>query len=84
MHQITYAGRPWDVFLVDQRCHGRSTGLPGLNPPHTLAASAKDVINLMARQLGDIDAWSSATKAPKPTNDIEANSALAWILFCRS
>ena len=34
-------GAPWRALLVDQRNHGRSARVPGLAPPHTLAASAR-------------------------------------------
>jgi pimeloyl-ACP methyl ester carboxylesterase len=35
--------RPWNVLLVDQRCHGASAKLDGFSPPHTLAAAATDL-----------------------------------------
>lgn len=42
-------GRPWRAVLVDQRGHGKSARLP-LFPPHTLAASARDLLGLFARR----------------------------------
>jgi pimeloyl-ACP methyl ester carboxylesterase len=34
----------WTTVFVDLRNHGRSSQRPGLSPPHTLEAAAKDVI----------------------------------------
>lgn len=31
-------------MLLDQRCHGASLGLPGLDPPHTVDAMAGDAL----------------------------------------
>ena len=41
-------GRSWQAVLVDQRCHGKSARL-GHHPPHTLAASAHDLVALFRR-----------------------------------
>jgi pimeloyl-ACP methyl ester carboxylesterase len=34
----------WTAVFVDLRNHGKSSGRPGLDPPHTIQAAAKDVI----------------------------------------
>lgn len=49
------SGRPWQAVLLDQRCHGRSGHL-GLPPPHTLAASAEDILRLFRSGLEYADA----------------------------
>ena len=41
------------MLLVDQRNHGKSGHLAGLNPPHTLAASAADIAALLRDVLGN-------------------------------
>ena len=38
--------RPWEVLLVDQRCHGASAHRPELRPPHTIQSSAADMTQL--------------------------------------
>lgn len=48
-------GRPWQAVLLDQRCHGKS-GQLGLPPPHTLAASAEDILRLFRDGLEYADA----------------------------
>ena len=35
------------MLLVDQRNHGSSTKLAGLEPPHTLQAAAQDLIHFI-------------------------------------
>jgi pimeloyl-ACP methyl ester carboxylesterase len=40
---------PLRMLLVDLRCHGGSTHLPRLAPPHTLAAAAQDVVRLIGQ-----------------------------------
>ena len=40
------------MILVDQRCHGASTAMPGLHPPHHLCAAACDLARLVAHSLG--------------------------------
>ena len=39
--------RGWRIILVDLRNHGRSTELPGFEPPHTLTTAAQDVTQLI-------------------------------------
>ncbi|GFR49234.1 hypothetical protein Agub_g11233 [Astrephomene gubernaculifera] len=46
------AGGPWRAVLVDLRCHGASTGRPGLHPPHNMHSAAEDVSRLIQEQLG--------------------------------
>ncbi|KAK9821307.1 hypothetical protein WJX81_006836 [Elliptochloris bilobata] len=46
------SGRRWRVILVDQRCHGASTALPGFHPPHNLEAAGCDLARLVAHSLG--------------------------------
>ncbi len=41
------------MLLVDQRNHGNSGRLAGLDPPHTLQSSAADVAHLLDNVLGD-------------------------------
>ncbi|GBG80361.1 hypothetical protein CBR_g30729 [Chara braunii] len=36
----------WRLLLVDMRNHGRSTGLPGFDPPHDIRAAGQDLIDL--------------------------------------
>ena len=38
---------------MDQRNHGHSAELPGLSPPHTLAAAAQDLDNLIQQKLNN-------------------------------
>lgn len=45
-------GRRWRVILVDQRCHGASTAVPGLHPPHNMEAAAADIARLINHRLG--------------------------------
>ena len=40
-------GRGWRIVLVDQRNHGRSADLAGFDRPHTMAAAAQDLTNLV-------------------------------------
>lgn len=35
------------MLLVDQRNHGSSTKLPGLEPPHSLQAAAQDLTHFI-------------------------------------
>ena len=51
--------RPWNVLLVDQRCHGASAKLDGFSPPHTLAAAATDLA-----EVGQGSAASGALHPP--------------------
>ncbi|KAG1667524.1 hypothetical protein FOA52_013714 [Chlamydomonas sp. UWO 241] len=44
-------GSAWRVLLVDLRCHGGSTKVGGLNPPHSMQSAARDVTRLMAEVL---------------------------------
>jgi len=46
------------MVLVDLRNHGKSSRRAGLDPPHTLEATARDVIKTVAHSWpgGDIDA----------------------------
>lgn len=37
----------WKMILVDLRNHGRSAEVEGLNPPHDLVNSAKDLADLV-------------------------------------
>ncbi|CAH8286697.1 unnamed protein product [Eruca vesicaria subsp. sativa] len=37
----------WKMMLVDLRNHGRSTEVEGVNPPHDLVNSAKDLADLV-------------------------------------
>lgn len=37
---------------MDQRCHGRSFGLPGFEPPSTVQASAQDLGRFLKAKLG--------------------------------
>ncbi|KAL0922875.1 hypothetical protein M5K25_006903 [Dendrobium thyrsiflorum] len=37
----------WRMVLVDLRNHGRSSGIRGLDPPHDMANSARDLANLV-------------------------------------
>lgn len=46
------SGATWTAVLVDLRNHGKSTGLPGLDPPHTLTTAARDVIDTVANNWG--------------------------------
>lgn len=41
-------GQPWQAVVVDQRCHGGSLGLPGLEAPHSVDASAADLLRLLS------------------------------------
>ncbi|WIA38161.1 hypothetical protein OEZ86_001515 [Tetradesmus obliquus] len=40
------------MLLVDLRCHGDSASRYGLHPPHSMAAAANDVAQLIKQQLG--------------------------------
>ncbi|XP_010520701.1 PREDICTED: protein ABHD11 [Tarenaya hassleriana] len=42
-----FSGSEWRMVLVDLRNHGRSTEVEGLDPPHDLVSSAKDVADLV-------------------------------------
>ncbi|XP_031481353.1 uncharacterized protein LOC116251306 [Nymphaea colorata] len=37
----------WKIVLVDLRNHGKSVGIQGLEPPHDMANSARDLANLI-------------------------------------
>ncbi|XP_076916786.1 uncharacterized protein LOC143576622 [Bidens hawaiensis] len=37
----------WKMVLVDLRNHGRSAGVPGLNPPHDIVNAANDLADLV-------------------------------------
>ncbi|KAL0652366.1 hypothetical protein Bca4012_095057 [Brassica carinata] len=39
--------KDWKMMLVDLRNHGRSTEVEGINPPHDLVNSAKDLADLV-------------------------------------
>eukprot|EP00201_Polytomella_parva_P014919 CAMPEP_0175059434 /NCGR_PEP_ID=MMETSP0052_2-20121109/12431_1 /TAXON_ID=51329 ORGANISM="Polytomella parva, Strain SAG 63-3" /NCGR_SAMPLE_ID=MMETSP0052_2 /ASSEMBLY_ACC=CAM_ASM_000194 /LENGTH=432 /DNA_ID=CAMNT_0016324985 /DNA_START=195 /DNA_END=1493 /DNA_ORIENTATION=+ len=43
----TASGEPWRLLLVDLRCHGSSSRLPGLPTPHNIESSASDVIRFL-------------------------------------
>ena len=49
-------GKPWAALLVDQRKHGGSRDLPGFEPPHTIQASAGDVLQLLRWALLKVNA----------------------------
>lgn len=40
----------WRMVLVDLRNHGKSTEIRGLEPPHSIENSAKDLANLVKVQ----------------------------------
>jgi pimeloyl-ACP methyl ester carboxylesterase len=40
------------MVLVDQRNHGSSSLLPGLHPPHSIEASARDIVQLFRSRFG--------------------------------
>lgn len=44
--------RPWRMVLVDQRCHGNSSHVADLRPPHTIGASATDIAQLFRSKFG--------------------------------
>ena len=44
--------RGWRIALVDQRNHGRSAEFAGLDPPHTMQAAAKDLVDLVHNIFG--------------------------------
>ena len=44
--------RGWRIALVDQRNHGRSAEVAGFDPPHTMQAAAKDLMDLVQNNFG--------------------------------
>lgn len=44
--------RGWRIALVDQRNHGLSAEVAGFDPPHTMQAAAKDLMDLVQNNFG--------------------------------
>ena len=43
--------RPWKMVMVDQRNHGASSEVRGFHPPHSIQASAGDLLSLVQKKL---------------------------------
>ena len=43
--------RPWKMVMVDQRNHGASSEVKGFHPPHSIQASAGDLLQLVRTKL---------------------------------
>jgi len=42
-----YCCAEWRMVLVDLRNHGRSAGIKGFGPPHSISTAAKDLADLV-------------------------------------
>ena len=51
LSDCTSSSRPWKMVMVDQRNHGASSEVRGFHPPHSIQASAGDLLSLVKTKL---------------------------------
>ena len=51
LSECSLSSRPWKMVMVDQRNHGASSEVRGFHPPHSIQASAGDLLSLVQEKL---------------------------------
>jgi hypothetical protein len=72
----------WRVLTLDLRCHGASTGVAGLHPPHDMVSSAQDIVRFVQQHLKCVKPGPGEPPPAAPQTILRSTAARVLALGC--